>query len=901
MSQVSIACESTATYKQPSSRAQPFLPVVVPCIIVWLAQGVLRQLTWASPQLCLSVAFIGLWNARALRAATPAYLAARVVSAASSSGGSSSGDTAGGSGAAGITQASIPKVLSSKKEGNTQNGTAKEGNEGGSIKDNREEGVVEEETSDVQSVVQALTELVSVQTPASVWLPNKHLTFQHSGKGGALSQSVSIGAARLTVSSRLFRHLRTLVSLPSHALTYLAFRAQQVMLSGTLTKLVWSILVGLPLCAVGGLLYSWASGKSVIEGIINAYGALYKIPGVTVIGEVNAMTSHLMNVLWLVGTFTFATVIGIITEDVTSTIMNVRSGNYGVVAANHTLILNWNDQTVPLLRQIALNRTERADDTYDGPVVILAERDKEDMDVQLRRALRGSSVEWHTRSGAPHALADLEKVAAGQARTIILLQPDSAQDAGKKQVAAILGVQSARASTQPRPFLRLARQHLAVQAPEAGSEAELFTAMQGIMEASAQSLRLTRLSGRRDMSTLLAQSAFSPGVASVYCSIVQQTRLGVECYVRSFPELHGMTFAEVRRRFDAAVVIGFMEKGGALCINPSEDEVLEEGTRVIALAPNGFFKPAKASSKKRSQGDAEKQPPLAAAYKAVIEAQITEGTELPQARSGTMLQRTDSETAFDAKKVVVAWFGDDISDLVASLAAFAPRGSSVCVIAKERPKGFPEDSGLFAWVRLRWVEGDPSSLDALRAADLAAADSIVIGDSGDGPAKEADARTLTTIALAQEVLLREGRAHGRPAHCVGMVRAPETVEVANFLIDKMGRGALTAELLQPDELVAGIIAQVAAEPEMAALLSGFIYSSEGQEIYLRRPIHYALPDEEPVTFAQVSELLRKEDELAIGFITKDGHMKLAPRAAEQHKFDPDDRLVVISGSKFKNS
>lgn len=48
-----------------------------------------------------------------------------------------------------------------------------------------------------------------------------------------------------------------------------------------------------------------------------------------------------------------------------------------------------------------------------------------------------------------------------------------------------------------------------MQAPETGTEAELFTAVQGIMEASAQSLRLTRLSGRRDMSTLLAQSAFS--------------------------------------------------------------------------------------------------------------------------------------------------------------------------------------------------------------------------------------------------------------------------------------------------------------------------------------------------------------------------------------------------------
>lgn len=42
---------------------------------------------------------------------------------------------------------------------------------------------------------------------------------------------------------------------------------------------LWSILIGLPLCAIGGLFYSWASGKSIVDGIINAYGALYKIPG----------------------------------------------------------------------------------------------------------------------------------------------------------------------------------------------------------------------------------------------------------------------------------------------------------------------------------------------------------------------------------------------------------------------------------------------------------------------------------------------------------------------------------------------------------------------------------------------------------------------------------------------
>lgn len=47
-------------------------------------------------------------------------------------------------------------------------------------------------------------------------------------------------------------------------------------------------------------------------------------------------------------------------------LQNIRSGNYPVITANHTLILNWNSQTVPLLRQIAINKLERSADTYDG-------------------------------------------------------------------------------------------------------------------------------------------------------------------------------------------------------------------------------------------------------------------------------------------------------------------------------------------------------------------------------------------------------------------------------------------------------------------------------------------------------------------------------------------------------
>lgn len=47
------------------------------------------------------------------------------------------------------------------------------------------------------------------------------------------------------------------------------------------------------------------------------------------------------------------------------------------------------------------------------------------------------------------------------------------------------------------------------------------------------------------------------------------------------------------------------------------------------------------------------------------------------------------------------------------------------------------------------------------------------------------------------------------------------------LSGKLGRQSISAELLQPAELVSGVICQVAVEPELAALLANFLYSNEG--------------------------------------------------------------------------
>jgi hypothetical protein len=44
----------------------------------------------------------------------------------------------------------------------------------------------------------------------------------------------------------------------------------------------------------------------------------------------------------------------------------LMSGNHPVVASNHTVILNWNRETIPLLQQIAICQLERGSSAFQG-------------------------------------------------------------------------------------------------------------------------------------------------------------------------------------------------------------------------------------------------------------------------------------------------------------------------------------------------------------------------------------------------------------------------------------------------------------------------------------------------------------------------------------------------------
>ena len=80
-----------------------------------------------------------------------------------------------------------------------------------------------------------------------------------------------------------------------------------------------------------------------------------------------------------------------------------------------------------------------------------------------------------------------------------------------------------------------------------------------------------------------------PGVASVYCTIVQQSLEDVEFYIRNFPQFCGKSYAAVRRSFQQVVVCGYVRPKAdqPLCLNPPDSEVLHKGDLIVCLAQTG--------------------------------------------------------------------------------------------------------------------------------------------------------------------------------------------------------------------------------------------------------------------------------------------------------------------------
>ena len=259
--------------------------------------------------------------------------------------------------------------------------------------------------------------------------------------------------------------------------------------------------------------------------MFKSYAAIVNAPGVDVMSDVtehkNVVSAVWINLCFFAGLLTFAVFLGLIVADIEDRLYEMRNSSaYPLYEQNHTLILNWNRYTLPILKSLdgnghgSMGRGKRKQ-----AVVVIANKAKEEMDSLIEREGVGQShhgAKIITRSGCPTDRDTLRRAAAGKASSVIILQNDDREldvcsDATEledfsQEVGSLLSLNSLKGRDLSIVLQSSSNVEVGVLAPREDKH-PLSLARKVARDASTKNDRIVILAGRDIFGRLLASSA----------------------------------------------------------------------------------------------------------------------------------------------------------------------------------------------------------------------------------------------------------------------------------------------------------------------------------------------------------------------------------------------------------
>src|SRR6478736_103472 len=320
----------------------------------------------------------------------------------------------------------------------------------------------------------------------------------------------------------------------------LRYRFDNSMSRGTPALIAWLSVVTLLLILVFTVVVSLFNLR---QGQYNGVGGFFREmaqslfhaldPG-TIGGDADSPWRFLitMLVLTIAGLFIVSALIGVIAAGIDTKLADLRRGRSIVLEKDHTVILGWSDSIFTIVRELTI-----ANESRKKPViVILADRDKVDMEDELRAKVddfRGTRV--ICRNGSPMDIDDLRLSSHTTARSVILLAPEDSEDPDSEVIKTLLALT-----------------HAGPDGPRIVAEIRNPTNLEAARLVGAN--RTVLLDIRETVAKLVVQTSRQSGAAAVYTELFDYG--GDEIYFLEEHNLDGMTYAEVQLGFQEATVIG---------------------------------------------------------------------------------------------------------------------------------------------------------------------------------------------------------------------------------------------------------------------------------------------------------------------------------------------------------
>jgi ion channel POLLUX/CASTOR len=542
-----------------------------------------------------------------------------------------------------------------------------------------------------------------------------------------------------------------------------------------------------------------------------------------------------MLLVTLGGLFVVSALIGVIATGLDARFQEMRKGRSAVLEENHTLILGWSDTIFTVLAEL-----EIANQSQKRPAaVVLAERDKVEMDDLIREKVRLKRTRVVTRSGSAIDLGHLALVRPEKARSIVVLSPEGEADPDAQVIKTVLALTKGR-DHRDREYHIVAE----IQDPANLAAARLVAGGETVL-----------IDKRETIAKLVVHAARQSGASVAFIELLDFE--GDEIYFRAPDGLAGRPFAEALLAFEDCSVVGLLDAERNVLLNPPAERTIGAEERLIAIAADDLALAGAAPGAARPDEDAIVTSPAA--------------SRRPE-------------------KILVLGWNDGATAVIREFDEFLLEGSEILLLtdAPEAGECVERDCAAVrsAHVELRpGAPTDPATLDSISLEEF---DHVIVLSQEGLDAQRADARTLVTLLQLRDLADRRG---------AGFSIVSEMIDERNRQLAEVTR---VDDVIVSDKIISLMLTQISENRELSQVFEQ-LFSAGGSEIYLRPSSDYVVPGRE-TNYATVVESARRRGECAIGVrsaaLAEDPDsgfgVRINPPKSEPLSLAAGDRVIVLA-------
>jgi len=554
----------------------------------------------------------------------------------------------------------------------------------------------------------------------------------------------------------------------------------------------------------------------------------------------------------IAGIVMLSALIAFITTALDQKIYELKRGRSKVIESGHTLILGWSEQRIAeMLRELVLaNESEK-----DACVVILANKDKEDMDDILRLRVRETATtRIVTRSGDVASITNLDMVSLESCKSVIILADcDDTDSAERKASSDAKAIQTV-----------LATMGNDIESEDFSVVVEIFNPTHREIVRSSFPDHVITVNTSDILAKLLVQTSRSVGLSTVYNEILSFD--GCEMYFYD-ADWGGSSFGEIGYRFPDGVPIGIRSGDGSIALNPDAGRTLQQDDEILIIADDDSTIELLAA-------------PVAA--------------PVVHALSGERQQQRIE------RELMIGWSFKS-SAIIREFADYIVDGSQIHVLLKNPTSEQIADIEALD----REIDSIDVSLlvkDCLNIEDLMSVkpfeyDNIIILAGNAVDDTEVDAARVDSENIVALLLLR--RIFSQYADESASTKL--ITEILDSQNDALVAKAGVQDVIISNRLVSMIMAQISESADIERVYDD-IFQEDGSEIYLKPVSLYfeALPPE--ASFADMMAIAQQRGEICIGVKTmahendksRNNGIQLIPEKTAEFNLQPDDKLVVLA-------